>query len=210
MFGKNRNILLTALFISLAILACNLPAGAPAVQETATETPSPNAPTLPPAALETPTPTETPQTQAAAATACAPTVTTNTNANVRSGPGQVYNVIGNIPQGGSAKVAGKNFDGTWWYIEFAGGSGGFAWIAGSVTSAACIPDTLPSIAAPPTPIAPTSTPTNAATAAPTPTPTATSGGIIIPPILLTPIFVLPTPTPTFIFIFPLPIITLGP
>ncbi|MCA2002890.1 MAG: hypothetical protein LDL51_13580, partial [Chloroflexi bacterium] len=179
---------------------------APAAQETATETPSPNAPTLPPTASETPSPTETPQSQAAAATVCAPTVTANTVANVRSGPGQVYNVIGSLPEGGTAKVAGKNFDGTWWYIEFAGGSGGFAWIAGSVTSAACIPDTLPSIAAPPTPIAPTSTPTNAATAAPTPTPTATSGGII----LLPPIFILPTPTPTFILIFPLPIITIGP
>jgi hypothetical protein len=94
-------------------------------------------------------------------------------------------------------VTGKNYDGTWWYIEFAGGSGGFAWIAGSVTSATCIPDTLASVAAPPTPILPTNTPT--------PTLIPTLGILLIPPV-----FKLPTPTPTFHLIFPIPIITLGP
>jgi len=200
MFAKNRNVLLSALFISLASLACNLPGGAP--------------PTEPPAAsdTETPTPTvteiapesETPSPTAQSTEACSPTVTTNTNANVRSGPGQIYNIVGTIPQGGTATVEGKNSDGTWWYIEFAAGEGGHAWIAGSVTVASCIPDTLPSITAPPTPTVPTPTPTSTPAPTFTPTPTATSGGIIIIP----PILILPTPTPTFLFIFP--IITLGP
>jgi hypothetical protein len=126
--------------------------------------------------------------------ACKPAITTNTVANVRSGPGQVYGIIGSIPQGGTANVAGKNFDSTWWYIEFAGGNGGFAWIAGSVTSATCIPSTLASIAAPPTPIVPTDVPTHT----PVPSATSTSGGIIIlPPIFL---FKSPTPTPPLIII----------
>ncbi len=196
MFAKNRNTLLSALAISLAMFACNLPAGAatptepPSTNETGTPTPTfaSSASTT-----QTPTPTPTP----AVTETCAPTVTTTTVANVRNGPGQIYSVIGNIPQGGTAKVAGKNFDGTWWYIEFAGGNGGFAWIAGSVTNATCVPETLPSIAAPPTPTQPTPTPTN------TPAPTPTGGIILIPPILI-----FPTPTPTFLFIFP--IITLGP
>lgn len=200
MLAKNRNILLSVLFISLAALACNLPGGAPSTEPPATddtETPSPTFTSVVPAS-ETPSPTDE------SAETCSPTVTTNTNANVRNGPGQVYNIVGAIPQGGTATVEGKNSDGTWWYIQFAGGEGGRAWIAGSVTVATCIPDTLPSITAPPTPTAPTPTPTSTPTPTFTPTPTATSGGIIIIP----PILILPTPTPTFLFI--IPIITLGP
>ncbi len=200
MLAKNRNVLLSVLFISLAALACNLPGGASPTEPSATndtETPSPTFTGIAPVS-ETPSPT------AESVEACTPTVTTNTNANVRSGPGQAYNVIGNIPQGGTATVEGKNFDGTWWYVEFAGGEGGHAWIAGSVTVATCIPDTLPSITAPPTPTVPTPTPTNTPAPTFTPTPTATSGGIIIVP----PILIFPTPTPTFLFIFP--ILTVGP
>ncbi|MBI5950137.1 MAG: SH3 domain-containing protein [Chloroflexi bacterium] len=200
MLAKNRNTLLSVLFISLAALACNLPSGATATEPPSTmdtETPTPTFTSGAPVS-ETPTPT------AQSVETCKPTVTTNTNANVRSGPGQAYNIIGNIPQGGTATVAGKNFDGTWWYIEFAGGDSGHAWIAGSVTVATCIPDTLPSITAPPTPTVPTPTPTSTPTPTFTPTPTATSGGIIIVP----PIFILPTPTPTLLIIFP--IFTIGP
>lgn len=200
MLAKNKKVLLSVLFMSLAALACNLPSGAAATEPPATndtETPSPTFTGIVPVS-ETPSPT------AESVEACVPTVTTNTNANVRRGPGQAYDVIGNIPEGGTAKVAGKNFDGTWWYIEFAGGENGHAWIAGSVTVATCIPDTLPSITAPPTPTAPTPTPTSTPTPTFTPTPTATSGGIIIVP----PILILPTPTPTLLIIFP--IITLGP
>ena len=131
MFKKNIRNFLSVACIILAVLACNLPGGAPptTVVPTGTNTATP---TFTPTASETPTPTTTVVVEA-----CNPTVTTNTDANVRSGPGQVYDIIGSIPQGGTANVAGKNFDGTWWYIEFAGGNGGFAWIAGSVTSAVC-------------------------------------------------------------------------
>jgi len=198
MLAKNKNIILSIFFITLAMLACNLPGGAPATEEsieTGTVTPTFTATSIP---SETPSPTTV-------AEVCKPTVTTNTVANVRSGPGQVYGIIGSIPQGGIANVAGKNFDGTWWYIEFAGGNDGFAWIAGSVTSAACIPDTLASIAAPPTPIVPTATPTNTGVPTVVPSVTATPGLIFLPPI-----FLFPTATPTPFILFPIFPIPIGP
>ena len=201
---KNR-VLPSLIALWLAIVACNLPAGGPATEEPSgkeTETPTPTFTGIAPVA-ETPTPTPTPTP--VATEACTPAITTNTNANVRSGPGQIYNIIGNIPQGGTAKVLGKSSDGTWWYIEFASGEGGHAWIAGSVTNATCIPNTLPIIAAPPTPILPTATPTYTPVPTSTPTPTSVGGIIIVPPI-----FIFPTPTPTFILIFPLPIVPIGP
>jgi hypothetical protein len=176
MLAKRKNIILSVFFIALAALACNMPGGAPPTAvptNTAVDTATPTF-----TVTETPSPTIT-------ATACLPSVTTNTVANVRSGPGQVYGVIGSIPMGGIAKVAGKNIDSTWWYIEFAGGNGGYAWIAGSVTSASCIPETLAFITAPPTPIVPTSPP---AAVEPTTVPGLL---IVIPPLLW-----IKSPTPT--------------
>ena len=100
-------------------------------------------PTLPPA----------PPTAQATPTQCYASVTSNTDANIRSGPGLAYDVVGYLPTGGTARVAGQNDARTWWYIEFAGGPGGYAWIAGSVTTASCIPAALQVVAAPPLPTA---------------------------------------------------------
>jgi hypothetical protein len=160
------------LVICVVLTACNLPSSAP------TELASGDAsPTFTPFTAETATNTP------AAVAACTPSITTNTDANVRNGPGTVYGVIGIIPAGGTAPVDGKNFDGTWWYIEFAGS---FGWIAGSVTTATCIPPTLPVIAAPPTPIIPpTNTP--APTIAPSITPT---GSFVLPLLPLFPLLIL--------------------
>jgi hypothetical protein len=197
MLAKNKNILIAVIFIMIATLACNMPGGEPATEapagdETAT-------PTSTPVFTETPTSTAVPE-------ACTPTVTTSVVANVRNGPGQVYPILGTLPQGGTANVAGKSFDNAWWYIEFAGGTGGYAWISTSVTNPSCIPSTLASIAAPPTPIVPTGAPSNTAVVAAPPSATSTSGGGII---LLPPIFLFPTATPTLQFII-LPIFTIGP
>ena len=129
------------------MLACNPPVATPP----ATQTETPTATSI----TDTPTPVETTapvNTEAAADVAtCEPNITTTTLANVRSGPGVNYPVAGSIPQGGSAHVAGKNADGSWWYIDFPGAAGGYAWIAGIVTTSACIPATLAIIAAPPAP-----------------------------------------------------------
>jgi len=175
---KNNRIIASVLVICLSAMACNMPSGAQA-----TEAPAGDATlTFTPIGAETQTPTPTP-TPIAIATTCSPLITTTTDSNVRSGPGQVYNIIGVIPLGGTAPVVGKNFDGTWWYIEFAGSHG---WISGSITTATCIPNTLAVIAAPPTPTSPpTNTPAPTSTPTPTGVPTST-----------------PTPTPTLSIIIP--------
>jgi hypothetical protein len=191
MTAKNKIFVLLVIFIMLAVTACNLPTGvAPANQGSSdgdTAAPTATFTAIAPAFSETPSPTAT--------EACKPTVTTSVVANVRSGPGQVYGVIGSLPQGGSANVAGKSYDGTWWYIEFAAGTGGFAWISSTVTTPNCIPTTLASIVAPPTPIGPTEVPTEVA-AAPSATTIPGSGG----PHLLYPVnpglILIYSPTPT--------------
>ena len=149
----------------ILLLACNLPGGATPtptesvdnvdalVAGTITALAS-NGQTEPPAAssIETPTATSSSSSAPATATACiTPTVTANVNANVRNGPGTVYNQVGALLLGQTATVAGRNADGTWWYINHSGAPGGFGWIAGSTVTATCIPASLAIIAAPPTP-----------------------------------------------------------
>jgi len=146
----------------LAVVNCNAPSAAPtevppetqSVEEAASTA---LAMTLVAQTSSAPTPTEVPPAVEATAqpTACSPTVTATTNANVRSGPDTAYDIIGYLPLGGTATVAGRNDANTWWYIAFPGGAGGYAWIAGSVTTASCLPDVVAVIAAPPLPSAPT-------------------------------------------------------
>lgn len=119
------------------------------------EAASPTSQPPPPQATNAPLATST---NVPTATQCVATVTANTDVNIRTGPATAYDIVGYLPSGGTARVAGRSVDGTWWYIEFAGGPGGHAWIAGSVTTAACIPAALQVVAAPPLPTA-TFTPT---------------------------------------------------
>ncbi|HEY2982383.1 MAG TPA: hypothetical protein VGJ22_14455 [Anaerolineales bacterium] len=104
-----------------------------------------------------PAPTLPPPTLALPPTACSPIVTTTTAANVRGGPGTAYPILGFIPLGGTAPLAGRNDANTWWYIGFPAGPGGHAWIAQSITVATCLPGVVAVVAAPPLP--PTDTPT---------------------------------------------------
>ncbi len=153
---KKRRILFSVIAILGLMISCNLPSAAPA--DSVTETPSATA-DVNSGALITDTPTLTAtgvavstETPTLTATACSPTVIANTPVNVRSGPGIVYGIIGALVQGGSAKIAGKNYDGTWWYIDFVGGDSGHGWVGASVVTASCVPATLTVIAAPPTPL----------------------------------------------------------
>jgi hypothetical protein len=148
---KKRSAVPYILALWLIIVSCNLPTVAPDSAEpvivviTAT-----NAPSLP-ADVASPTtsaPVIPPTFTSVPPTACTALVIASTLVNIRSGPGMVYDVVGNLPVGGTANVAGKSADGTWWYIDFAGGH---AWVFGSVVTASCIPTTLAIIAAPPTP-----------------------------------------------------------
>lgn len=147
---KSRNVLLSVLLLwTASLFSCNLPSNTP------TQAPSGDIePTF------TLIPSATPV--ANSASACGPSVKTTTLANVRNGPGQIYAVIGSLPLGGTAPVAGKSADGAWWYIEFAAGEAGHAWIAGIVTTASCIPDSLAVIAAPVAPVLQANPPSNPA------------------------------------------------
>lgn len=51
-----------------------------------------------------------------------------TNLNLRKGPGTNYGVVGSLAQGETAKITGKNQDGSWFKIETDSGE---AWISGS-------------------------------------------------------------------------------
>jgi hypothetical protein len=55
--------------------------------------------------------------------------------------------------GQTAAIAGRNDVNTWWYIAYPGVSGGYAWIAGSVVTSACVPSVVQVVAAPPLPTA---------------------------------------------------------
>jgi hypothetical protein len=100
----------------------------------------------------TPTLTFTP-TFTAIPTQCNPLITANVVVNVRSGPDTAYDVVGSLPQGGTATIVGRNDAYTWWYIDYPAGSGNHAWVAGSVVTSACVPAVVQVVAAPPLPTA---------------------------------------------------------
>ena len=91
-------------------------------------------------------------------TQCQPTVTANQNANVRAGPSTLYAIVGNLLSGQTATIAGKNAEGTWWYIDFADGPGGHGWIAASTVTPSCVSDTVSVITPPPLPATDTPSP----------------------------------------------------
>ncbi len=145
MKAQFHRVFATALAVWLAAVTCSLPVATPAAvapppilsQEDIAATAGALTPRAASQAQEVP----------AIATTCEPTVTASVNANVRRGPGTDYGEVGSLLQGASAKLAGKNEADTWWYIEYADAAGGHAWIAKSVTTAACIPEALSVIAA---------------------------------------------------------------
>lgn len=79
--------------------------------------------------------------------------------NVRTGPGTVYRVIGQVELDQTLEINGVNSG--WWRINFPHASGDFGWVFGAFVAAENT-DEAPFIQAPPTPIPP-----------PTPTPTPT-------------------------------------
>jgi hypothetical protein len=100
-----------------------------------------------------PTPTLTPDSAGSVPVSgpCDPTVTASVNANVRSGPSTAYDTVGSLMLGQTATIVGRNDAYTWWYIAYPGVSGGYAWIAGSVVTSACVPSVVQVVAAPPLP-----------------------------------------------------------
>lgn len=74
--------------------------------------------------------------------------------NVRTGPGQVYDVLGQLKKGDQAQVIGASIDFQWVVIQFRGQQG---WLATSLLDVAGDRSTVPVIAAPPTPTPPPAT-----------------------------------------------------
>ncbi len=87
--------------------------------------------------------------------------TVKNTVNVRSGPGTVYPVIGQLRRGQQYRLIGTNTDGTWVVITFNNQQG---WVAASFMDIFGDIHTLPIIAAPPTPVP---SPTPPATLTPT-------------------------------------------
>lgn len=161
--------------VIIFMLACNMPGGGVATSEVATLAPSvdtagtavqltvaaklaevTNAPVadIPPSVTPTVSPSVTP-------TQCTPTVTATKDANIRSGPGTEYDIVGSLLLNSTASVAGKNDASTWWYILMPGSTTNYGWIANTVVTPSCLPQTVQVVAAPPTPIPPS--PTNTQT-----------------------------------------------
>lgn len=140
-----QGLILCALILGVATLgACGQREGeAPAPEPGPTSTPTP----LPAVVTFTPQPTTATNTPAPTPTESAPATPTPTVAvtdmapatveppateasvtvlgemNVRSGPGTVYDVVGNATAGEEFPITGKNSEGDWWRIDFQGQPG---------------------------------------------------------------------------------------
>ncbi len=105
-----------------------------------------------------------------------PMVTALMGVNVRSGPGVEYAPpIGWLARGQSARITGRNAEGSWWQIEYPPDTAQRGWVSArpQYTTARNARD-VPAVPAPPTPTpTPTDTPTPTFTPVPTSTPTAT-------------------------------------
>ncbi|MGQ9491744.1 MAG: SH3 domain-containing protein [Anaerolineae bacterium] len=101
-------------------------------------------PTAAPPTPEPPTPVPTPVPVQASFTVASATL------NVRGGPGTNYNIIGQIRQGQTFPITGKNQAGNWWQFDYNGRPG---WVWGQlvrVTNAEVV-QVAQNIPAPPTP-----------------------------------------------------------
>jgi tRNA A-37 threonylcarbamoyl transferase component Bud32 len=124
----------------------------------------------------------------------APAAIAQADLEVRGGPGDEYDLLGYLPEGAQAEIAGRDDAGQWWQIKTSLEAAGLGWIkAGSDFSEASNTEDLPIALAPPTPtpLPVPDTPTATSTSVPdTATPTATQV-----PDTQTPTAVPPSPTP---------------
>lgn len=148
------------------------------VKPTLTPSPTPALPT-PIAQLPTALPTSVPPTPEPPTPAPTPTpplqasfTVTGATLNVRSGPGTNYGVIGQIRQGQTFPITGKNPAGNWWQFNYNGRPG---WVSGQlvrVTNAELV-QVATNIPAPPTaqlqPTAPPKPPAQPTSPPPPPT-----------------------------------------
>ncbi len=72
------------------------------------------------------------------------------NGNCRRGPGSNYGVLTSLLQGQQLPIAGRNAEGSWWYLTLPS-SGAHCWASGTVLELAGPYMDVPLVAAPPTP-----------------------------------------------------------
>lgn len=104
-----------------------IPTAAPEATGASTAAASPTA--QPPAPTAEP-PSAIPPTAAPPTPEQAPRVVADGTVNLRSGPGKNYPAIGRLQAGSETPIIGRNKNGDWWRIDWAGQTQ--AWVAGTV------------------------------------------------------------------------------
>ncbi|MFV1858215.1 MAG: SdrD B-like domain-containing protein [Anaerolineales bacterium] len=79
-----------------------------------------------------------------------PHVTAVTDTNCRSGPGTVYEVVGYLLEGESARVEGRDEEGVWWWVQLPKRLDD-CWVTDVTVNINFSPDELPYVPPPPTP-----------------------------------------------------------
>lgn len=182
----SRRVYLTIIVLSIAVLACALPAVTlqdpdvistsaaqtviagfvqtalsqtlqPTQEPTLTFTPEP--PSLTPTETLTPSPTLT-LTPIFTPTPVVPLISVSVPTNCRVGPGKVYRRVGALLVGEVAEVYGRDPTGRYWYIRNPDSRSGFCWAWGEYATVSGNVALLPVYTPPPTPT-PTFTPTPA-------------------------------------------------
>ncbi|HEY2981021.1 MAG TPA: hypothetical protein VGJ22_07570 [Anaerolineales bacterium] len=126
---RNRSSI-ASLVMLFALLACNMPAGGPAV---ATETFTPIVPIASPIPSATPLPSETALPTATATPTIPIAWPSDKGVNCRFGYGTEWETIGALLVGQTATIQGKNSDSSWWYVVTQNDPGTPCWVASSVT-----------------------------------------------------------------------------
>jgi uncharacterized protein YraI len=112
--------------------------------------------TVTPQASPTPEPSPTPVPSSPTPEKAGMTVSSPGATNVRSGPGTTFAKIGEVQQGQSFEITGKNQVGTWWQFSFNGQPG---WISGDMVSANAAAENVQVVASiPAVPVQPTAAP----------------------------------------------------
>ncbi|PKO23187.1 MAG: hypothetical protein CVU38_05370 [Chloroflexi bacterium HGW-Chloroflexi-1] len=140
----------------------------------ATETPAPT-PTRVPTDTPGPTPTPTPDVETNRPTRATgprvlPTpyvVVNSTTLNARRGPGETFDLLGQVKQGDELLVLGRTPEGDWWQVCCIANQPG--WVAAELVTARGPVDDVPVLTPAPTPV-PTSRPLPTDTPGPLPTP----------------------------------------
>ena len=127
-------LLLPALVLLVAMLACNFPVAVPVTETPTLSLFTPTATLM----LSTATPTQTlPPTNTvpppATNTPTIPIVSPNgINVNCRLGPGTAWVPLSALVVGQSAQITGRSTDGTWWLVNDPLNPGRGCWVAASV------------------------------------------------------------------------------